>query len=110
MASSPELAVVYAALILHDDGIPLGVDKIDKLLSVAGVQVDGLSVDLFVEFLRNRSITSLLSGTALGGGGGAASGPASASGGAAAAEEKKEEKKEEEAVVELAGGFDDLFG
>jgi large subunit ribosomal protein LP1 len=109
MSASPELAVVYAALVLHDDGIPLSSDKIHKLLSVAGVAVDAFWVDLFVEYFKNHSLPSLLSGTALGGGGGASSAPAAA-GGAAAAEEKKEEKKEEEAVVELAGGFDDLFG
>jgi large subunit ribosomal protein LP1 len=109
-APAPELAVVYAALVLHDDQIPLSGDKIRTLLSVAGVNVDAFWVDLFVEYFKNHSLASLLTGTALGGAGGPSSGPAASGGAAPAAEEKKEEKKEEEAVVELAGGFDDLFG
>jgi large subunit ribosomal protein LP1 len=106
--ASPELSVVYAALVLEDDGIPLSADKIHKLLSVAGVKVDAYWVDLFVEYFKTHPISSLLTGTALGGAV-TDSGSAAAAGGAAP-EEKKEEKKEEEAVVELAGGFDDLFG
>jgi large subunit ribosomal protein LP1 len=107
--ASPELAVVYAALVLHDDGIPLSGEKINKLLSAAGVKVDAFWVDLFVEYFKNHALQSLLTGTALGGNA-APAGASSSAGGPAAAEEKKEEKKEEEAVVELAGGFDDLFG
>ncbi|KAH0791606.1 60S acidic ribosomal protein P1 [Histomonas meleagridis] len=103
--ASPELAVVYAALILNDDGIEITADKINKLISAAGVKLESYWVDLFAEYFKNHDITELVKGTALGGAApaaGAASGPA---------EEKKEEekKKEEEEVVEMMGGFDDLF-
>jgi large subunit ribosomal protein LP1 len=111
--ASPDLAVVYAALILEDDGIPITGDKIRKLLDAAKVTVEGYWVDLFVEYFKNNDIASLLKGTALGGaGGGGAAAPSAGGADAAApaAEPAKEEKKEEEAALDIAGGFDDLFG
>ena len=102
--ASPELAVVYAALILNDDGIEITADKINKLISAAGVKLESYWVDLFAEYFKNHDITELVKGTALGGAAPAAGGAATA-----AEETKEEEKKEEEEVVELAGGFDDLF-
>ncbi|KAH0794675.1 60S acidic ribosomal protein P1 [Histomonas meleagridis] len=102
--ASPELAVVYAALILNDDGIEITADKINKLISAAGVKLESYWVDLFAEYFKNHDITELVKGTALGG-------AAPAAGGASTAteEKKEEEKKEEEEVVEMMGGFDDLF-
>jgi large subunit ribosomal protein LP1 len=115
--ASQDLAVVYAALILEDDGIPITGDKIRKLLDAANVTVESYWVDLFVEYFKNNDITSLLKGTALcggeGGGGAGAAAPsagAADSSGTAAAEPAKDEKKEEEAVLDIFGGFDDLFG
>ena len=102
-----ELACVYAALILNDDGIDISADKLNKLLDAAGVKIESYWVDLFAEYFKTQNIEDLLKGTCLGG---AAPAAGAAAGGEAAAEEKKEEKKEEEEVVELAGGFDDLFG
>jgi large subunit ribosomal protein LP1 len=107
---SAELAVVYAALILEDDGISITADKIRKLLEAAKVNVEGYWVDLFTEYFKNNAISSLLKGTALGGAAPAAAGAVGATSDAPAAEEKKEEKKEEEAALDIAGGFDDLFG
>ena len=106
--ASPELACVYAALILNDDGIEISSDKINSLLSAAGVKLESYWVDLFAEYFKSHDIAELIKGTSLGGAAPAAGG--AAAGGAGATEEKKEEKKEEEEVVELAGGFDDLFG
>ena len=106
--ASPELAVVYAALILNDDGIEITSDKLNSLLDAAGVKVESYWVDLFSDYFKNHDVSELVKGTCLGGAApaaGAAGAPASAE----AAEEKKEEKKEEE-EVEMAGGFDDLFG
>ena len=105
--ASLELACVYAALILNDDNIEITPDKINSLLSAAGVKIESYWVDLFAEYFKSHDISELIKGTSLGG---APSAAGAASGGAAAQEEKKEEKKEEEEVVELAGGFDDLFG
>ena len=101
-----ELACVYAALILNDDGVEITADNLKKILEAAGVQLESYWVDLFAEYFKNNDIGELVKGTALGG-----AAPAAAAGtGAAAAEEAPDEKKEEEEVVEMAGGFDDLFG
>ncbi|KAK8882138.1 60S acidic ribosomal protein P1 [Tritrichomonas musculus] len=106
--ASPELAVVYAALILNDDGIEITSDKLNNILNAANVKVESYWVDLFSEYFKNHDVSELVKGTCLGGAAPAAGGAAPAAG-EAATEEKKEEKKEEE-EVEMAGGFDDLFG
>lgn len=105
--ASPELSCVYAALILNDDGIEITAEKLNSLLNAANVKVESYWVDLFAEYFKNHDVSELIKGTALGGAP-AAAGPAGDAA-AAPAEEKKEEKKEEE-EVEMAGGFDDLFG
>ena len=99
-----ELAVVYAALILNDDGIEITADKLNKLIQAAGVKLESYWVDLFAEYFKNHDVSELVKGTALGG-----AAPAAGATAGAAEEAKEEEKKEEEEVVELAGGFDDLF-
>ena len=104
--ATPELACVYAALILADDGIEVTAENINKLLNASGVKLESYWVDLFAEYFKSQDINELVKGTALGG----AAPAAGAVAGAAAAEEAPEEKKEEEEVVEMAGGFDDLFG
>ena len=84
--------------------------KIKSILESVGAQCDDSTVDALLKKLEGKDIQALISEgsskLAVVGGGSAA--PAAGSG--PAAEEKKEEKKEEEEVVELAGGFDDLFG
>ena len=97
-----ELACVYAALILQDDGIEITAEKMNKLIEAAGVKIESYWVDLFADFLKTKDVAQLIKG------GVAAAGPAGAAAGAE--EAKEEEKKEEEEVVEMAGGFDDLFG
>ena len=108
--ASPELACVYAALILNDDNIEITSDKLNALIDAAGVKLESYWVDLFADYFKSHNVSELIKGTNLGGAPAAgAQGGAAAAGGEAAAEEKKEEKKEEE-EVEMAGGFDDLFG
>ena len=86
-------------------------DKITKILESVGINVDGKAVDALIEKMKGKDVEELIkegsSKLAVVGGGAA---PAAGASGAAAAEAPKEEKKEEEEVVELAGGFDDLFG
>ena len=83
---------------------------IAKILDSVGASHDDATIDALLQKLDGKDIAELIkegsSKLAVVGGGAAAP----AAGGAAATEEKKEEKKEEEEVVELAGGFDDLFG
>jgi large subunit ribosomal protein LP1 len=108
---SAELAVVYAALILEDDSIPITSDRIRKLLEAAKVTVEDFWVDLFEEYFKRNSIAGLLKDTALGGTiAGYAAPKGSPAENSLAVEEMKVEHKEEEVVLELAGGFDDLFG
>jgi len=100
--STEELACTYAALALHDDGIPVTADKIAALLNAANVTFAPYWPGIFARALGNKNLDDLITNS--GGGapaaapaGGAA--PAAAAGGAAPAakkEEKKEEPKEEE--------------
>lgn len=101
MASTSELACVYSALILHDDGVPVTADKIEKLIKAAKVEVEPFWPGLFAKALEGHNLDSLIQAAGSPGAGGAASagGAAPAAGGdapAAKEEEKKEEKKEEE--------------
>lgn len=101
MASNDELACIYAALILHDDGISITADKISTILKAAGVSVEPYWPTLFAKALDGVEIGSLLG--SLGSAASAVSaGPVGGGGAAAAAapaaeekEEVKEEKKEE---------------
>lgn len=100
-----ELACAYAAMILQDDGIEITADKMNKLINAAGVKLESYWVDLFADFLKDKDVAALIKGSC-----GAAAAETGAAGAAAGEEAKEEEKKEEEEVVEMAGGFDDLFG
>mmetsp|Transcript_41015 Transcript_41015/g.116827 ORF Transcript_41015/g.116827 Transcript_41015/m.116827 type:complete len:115 (+) Transcript_41015:42-386(+) len=88
-----ELAVTYAALILHDDGLPITADKISTLVKAAGVKIENYWPALFAKFLQNKNIDDLLSN--VGAGGGAAAAPVAAAPAAGKTEAKVEAKKEE---------------
>jgi large subunit ribosomal protein LP2 len=89
-------------------------DKVKSILESVGIVVNTTTLDALYAKLENQDISALIAEgsskltVVAGGGAAAASGPAS--GQAAAAEKPEEKKKEEEEVVEMAGGFDDLFG
>jgi large subunit ribosomal protein LP1 len=96
---SGELAVVYAALILADDKIPVTADKLSKLTAAANVKVESYWFDLFANALGGKDINELLLSASTAS---AAPAPAAAAGPAAGAapakKEEKEEPKEEEEV------------
>jgi large subunit ribosomal protein LP1 len=110
--ASNELALVFAALILNDAGAPITGDKLNAILKAAGVAADAAWVNIYANFFKSNDLGALLSSVSFGGGGGGGAAPAESTSAAdsAPAPPQEEPKKEEEAVVELAGGFDDLFG
>ncbi|OZJ01981.1 hypothetical protein BZG36_04895 [Bifiguratus adelaidae] len=93
--ASTELSIVYAALILQDEGLEITADKLQALTKAAGVDVEAIWTSLFAKALANQDLNALLSNVGAAGAAPAAGGAAAASGGAAAAEEAKEEPKEE---------------
>ena len=83
--------------------------KITAILESVGIQVDEKAVDALLEKLNGKNVEELIkegSEKLAVVGGGAAAAPAAGN----TTETKEEEKKEEEEVVEMAGGFVDLFG
>eukprot|EP00039_Didymoeca_costata_P017842 m.331120 g.331120 ORF g.331120 m.331120 type:complete len:113 (+) comp16648_c0_seq1:91-429(+) len=112
MASSSELACVYAALILADDEQEITGEKIGEIVKASGVEVEGYLPGLFGNACKGMDVATLVasvgSGGGGGGGGGAAGGDAPAAGGdAPAAEEKKEEAKEESEEEDMGFGLFD---
>ncbi|NP_001275175.1 acidic ribosomal protein P1a-like [Solanum tuberosum] len=97
-----EVACTYAALLLHDEDIPITAEKISTLVKAANVTVEPYWPLLFAKLAEKRNLGDLIMNVGAGGGGGAvavAAPTGGAAGGAAAAapaaEEKKEEPKEE---------------
>merc|ERR1712025_1346602 len=111
MATS-ELACVYAALILQDDGLEISAENLNTLIKAADVECDSYWPGLFAKALEGIDIKSLVSNVGAGGGAPAAAGGAAA-GGEAAAEEapaeeaKKEESEEEESDDDMGFGLFD---
>ncbi|KND04317.1 60S acidic ribosomal protein P1 [Spizellomyces punctatus DAOM BR117] len=92
--STAEAACVYAALILHDDGVEITAEKINSLIEAAGVEVEPIWATLFAKALAGKDVGDFLFN--VGSAGPAAAAPAGgAAAGGAAAEAPKEEKKEE---------------
>jgi len=79
-----ELLCTFAALLLHDEGLKVDGDNIQKLITASGATVEPYWPKLFAGLLAGKDVNAMLM-NAGGGGGGA--------GGAAGGEEKKEEGK-----------------
>ncbi|KAI3418765.1 hypothetical protein GPALN_007875 [Globodera pallida] len=100
MASNQELACIYAALALQDDGAPIVAEKIQAMVEVAGVSVEPFWAGLYAKALQGVDVKALINNISSGVG----SAPAAAAvvtasstgGGAAAPAAAKEEKKKEE--------------
>jgi large subunit ribosomal protein LP1 len=115
MASQQELACIYAALALYDDGVAVTGDKIKTILKAANIEIEPFWADLYAKSLADVDLKSLVSNISSGvGTGGASAGPAAAApaaaaGGAAPAKEekKKEEKKEESEDEDMGFGLFD---
>ena len=108
--ASPELACVYAALILNDDKIDITSDKIISILNSANVKIESYWIDLFVQYFKNHDISELIKGTNLGNVETSKSDSPTKEGTNTSSEKKEEDNNnKEEEEVEM-GGFDDLFG
>merc|ERR1712137_158974 len=108
-----ELAITYAALILHDDGLPITEENLNKILTAANVKVQPFWPRIFAKLLDGKD-ASQIDDIILGGGAAPAvgGGAAAASGGAAVAEEKPAEEKpaeeeEEESDEDMGFGLFD---
>ncbi|KAL1922271.1 ribosomal protein P1 [Calcarisporiella thermophila] len=93
---SAELAVVYATLILADEGIEVSADKILALTKAANIEVEPVWASVFAKALEGKNVKEMLQKVGSAAPSAAPAGGAAAGGAAPAAEEKKEEKEEEE--------------
>ncbi|CAI6351085.1 unnamed protein product [Macrosiphum euphorbiae] len=98
--SKPELACVYASLILADDDIDITGEKIQTILKAANVEVEPYWPGLFAKALETANVKDLITNIGSAVGAVPAAGAAAAAPAAEAKEEKKEEKKEEESEEE----------
>merc|ERR1712094_31769 len=64
MASTDALACTYAALILHDDGIPITDDKISAIIKAAGIEYEAYWPGLFATMLKDKNVEDLLMASA----------------------------------------------
>eukprot|EP01104_Vermistella_antarctica_P000486 TRINITY_DN10652_c0_g1_i1.p1 TRINITY_DN10652_c0_g1~~TRINITY_DN10652_c0_g1_i1.p1 ORF type:complete len:128 (-),score=45.77 TRINITY_DN10652_c0_g1_i1:114-452(-) len=93
-----ELAVTYASLLLHDDGIEVTADKINSILAAANVKVQPFWPGLFAGALAKVDVNAVIAsagsvGAPAAAGGSADAGPAAVE---AAPEPEEEEESEEE--------------
>jgi large subunit ribosomal protein LP1 len=58
--STSEAACVYAALILHDDGVEITADKMSALIEAAGVEIEPIWPTLFAKALAGKDIGAFL--------------------------------------------------
>ncbi|CAG8486706.1 1717_t:CDS:2 [Ambispora gerdemannii] len=58
--STNERAIVYATLILADDGVDITAEKLQTLTKAAGVDVEPVWASLFAKALEGKNINDLL--------------------------------------------------
>ena len=56
MASNQELACIYAALALQDDGVKITADKIQAIVSAAGVTIEPFWAGLYAKALEGVDV------------------------------------------------------
>ncbi|KAI8615499.1 60s acidic ribosomal protein-domain-containing protein [Chytriomyces sp. MP71] len=108
--STTEAAMVYSALILHDDGLEITADKLNSLIGAAGIEIEAIWPSLFARALEGKDVGSFLFAVGSGAGSAGAAAPAAAAAAsdapaAAAGAGKKEEKKEEKEESDDDMGF-----
>ena len=101
-AEHDELCCSYAALMLHDDGLEITAEKLNKIIKASGNEVESYWPTLFAKALKSANVDELLTNIASAG---PAAGPAAVGGAAAEEAPKEEEKKEEAEDVDMGGLF-----
>mmetsp|Transcript_7535 Transcript_7535/g.13631 ORF Transcript_7535/g.13631 Transcript_7535/m.13631 type:complete len:213 (-) Transcript_7535:2927-3565(-) len=109
VSSTNELACVYAALILSDDGLPVTADKLKTVVEAAGVSVDSMYAAMFASAAGSIDISQIVSQMAsatpsAGGGAAPAAAGASAAAPEAAPAPAEEEEEEEQVLYYLSDG------
>lgn len=112
MASNQELACIYAALALQDQGVPINAEKIQAIVKAAGVEIEPFWAGLYANALDGVDVKALISNIGSGVGaaapaGGGAPAPAAAAAAPAAKEEKKKEEPKEESDEDMGFGLFD---
>merc|ERR1719440_2281384 len=93
----------FGAMILHDDGLEITEDNLNKLLKAANVECDSYWPGLFAKALGGQDMNVLVTTVGGGGGGGGGDGAGGDGGGDA----KKESSEEEEEMAPAANLFGD---
>ena len=107
-----ELACVYAALILNDEGLEITSDNIAKILKASNIETEAYWPTLFAKLCKGKDINAMISSVGSGGGSGGGGGgggggsaapaaPAAGGGGGSKAAPEPEPEVEEEDM-----GFD----
>ncbi len=95
-ANIAEVAIPYAILALHDDGVAISAENINKMLAAAGIELEPVWVNVFVQAFAGQDVGKFLTAfTSSAPAGAAAPAAAAAAAPAAAAEDKKAAKKVE---------------
>lgn len=93
-AEHDELCCVYAGLLLFDSGVEISADKLNKVITASGNQVESYYPDFFAKYFKSVDLDKLLQNVGTGGAPAVSSGaPVQAT--TAPAEAKKEEKKDD---------------
>ena len=103
-AERDELCVSYAALMLHDDGLEINPEKLNKIIKASNNEVEPYWPTLFSKALRGQDVGSILANVV------SASGPAPAGDVVATAEivaDEPEKKEDEPTDVDMTGLFGD---
>ena len=106
MATIDTNACTYAALILHDAGLPTSSENINKLTAAAGIEVRNTIPILFSRFLEKKGMNALIAASSSAAAPAAAAPAAAGAAPAAAAGGKPAAKK----AAEPSDDDDDMGG
>jgi len=105
MANVDTNACTYAALILHDAGLPTSADNITKLTAAAGVEVRNTIPILFSRFLEKKGMSALIAASSSAAPAASAAAPAAGAAPAAAGKPAPKKVEEEEDDDDMGGLF-----